>query len=68
MADQVATNRLRITVAAIITGAWAVSFVVNIFVPSYDIPYGVQGLMAGVSAYLFGPALTSRFRGGGDND
>lgn len=52
--------KLRIYVAWLIVSVWLVSFVLDIILPSYDIPATVHGLMAMVAAFLFGPTITGR--------
>lgn len=52
--------KLRLVVAWIIVGAWVLAFVLDIALPTYDVPATVHGLMAMVAAFLFGPAITGR--------
>ena len=53
-------DRLRLVVAWVIVAAWLVSLVVDGFVPAYEIPPTIHGLMLIVAGFLFGPTITGR--------
>jgi hypothetical protein len=50
-------DRITLTVAYVITTAWAVSFLIDIIVPRYDPPPSVHALMMIVAGATFGEGL-----------
>jgi hypothetical protein len=50
-------RKLTVRVAYVILVAWAVSFVVDIFVPTYEPPPSVHALMVIVAGSLFGESV-----------
>jgi hypothetical protein len=66
--DPIRGGRVHIWVAAVITAAWAVSFVVDIVNPMYDPPPTVGSLMLIVAGAIFGSDVVKQVRGGGRNE
>lgn len=50
-------NKVSTGLAIVITGAWAVSFIVDIVNKNYDPPASVHGLMMMVAGAVFGEGL-----------
>lgn len=50
-------RRITLMLAYVITAAWAVSFTVDIIVPTYDPPGSVHALMMMVAGATFGEGL-----------
>lgn len=50
-------KRLTAVIAIVITAAWAVSFLVDIVNPRYEVPAGIHPLMLIVAGAAFGGAV-----------
>jgi hypothetical protein len=53
-------TRLRLAVAWLVVGTWLASLLGDAFVPAYQVPATVHGLMLIVAGYLFGPTITGK--------
>jgi len=60
-------NRLATIVAVVITTAWAVSFILDAVVATYEPPPSVHPLMLMVAGSLFGGAVLRETRKNGGN-
>jgi len=53
-------SRFEQLVAAIVTVIWAASMIVDMLVPTYEVPALVHGLMAGIVGAITGKSLVKR--------
>lgn len=57
-----ADRHLRVSLAAVITAAWAVSFVADLLIPEYDPPSSGGALMLLVAGALFGEGVVRQVK------
>lgn len=50
-------DQITLTIAYVITSAWAISFIIDIIKPTYDPPTSVHALMMIVAGATFGEGL-----------
>lgn len=59
-------SRLRLVVGWVVLGAWVVSFVVGIFVPTFEAPREVGALLTFIVGVLFAPQIVKKRNGNGN--
>ena len=60
-ASKVVTN----TAIIVVLGTWSASLVVDMIVPTYDPPDGLQPLMMAIAGFLFATRQNTQFDDGG---
>lgn len=68
MAARTDNDRIAFGIAVVITGAWAISFLVDIVIKDYDPNPTVHGLMMLVAGAVFGEGMFRRRGTKGDDE